>query len=235
MIKKSKIRRSDLPVICLIPARAGSKGVHQKNLAKLEDLTLVDWAVKVASDSDYAAVVSTNFVNIKEKTKLKNYEVIKRPENIACDNTEMADVILHAVQNVPEDCIVALLQPTSPFRNPKQLKSLVGIFKNSDCDLLMSVRPIDKSILKSGYVSSSGRFESISKPQWTFTNRQQLPQVYRPTGAFYIFEANWFKKNKSFQSQNIIVQKFDGDDCLDIDTYDDLTHAKAIAKNMKWW
>ena len=56
MIKKKKI-------LCIIPARKGSKGLKNKNLKILNKFSLVDWAIKCALGSKYIddIILSTDY------------------------------------------------------------------------------------------------------------------------------------------------------------------------------
>ena len=122
------------------------------------------------------------------------------------------------------------MQPTSPIRDIKDLKHAVKKFSETTrVDLLMSVTPNDSSILKSGLLED-GYFKPISSPQYTFENRQKLPQVYKPNGSFYIFRAGWFRENKSFVTNSILAYEVLGERSVDIDCLEDIQRAELILK-----
>ena len=64
MLMKNKI-------LCLIPARSGSKGIKYKNLAKLKGKPLLYWTIQIAKKIKYfdKIVVST------DSKKFQNYAI----------------------------------------------------------------------------------------------------------------------------------------------------------------
>ena len=58
-------------VVCLIPARSGSKGIKYKNLAKLKGKPLLYWTIQIAKKIKYfdKIVVST------DSKKFQNYAI----------------------------------------------------------------------------------------------------------------------------------------------------------------
>jgi N-acylneuraminate cytidylyltransferase len=59
-------------------------------------------------------------------------------------------------------------------------------------------------------------------------NRQQLPPVYRPNGAVYVFDADWFAANGSLASRSIGFVEMPEERSLDIDTAEDFGRISAM-------
>jgi len=84
-------------------------------------------------------------------------------------------------------------------------------------------------MLKSGFVQGN-RFIPVAEPEFTFMNRQDLPKLFRPNGAVYVFNGGWFEKNNGFNSNNVGVVEMPNENSLDIDNQDDFDRVAQIYK-----
>lgn len=117
--------------VAIIPVREGSKRLPHKNRKILGTKPLVAWTINAAFESKiFDEIIFTsndkellekceNFYNIGFNKGLK---IIKRPEELAQDDTTLDKVILHALKGYPLDTVVFLLAPTCPFRNATDIK-----------------------------------------------------------------------------------------------------------------
>jgi CMP-N,N'-diacetyllegionaminic acid synthase len=72
------------------------------------------------------------------------------------------------------------------------------------------------------------RFVPVSRPEYCFTNRQSLPEVYRPNGAVYVFSADWFLINGGLATHSIGALVMPPEQSQDIDTEADFRLAEAL-------
>jgi N-acylneuraminate cytidylyltransferase len=119
-----------------------------------------------------------------------------------------------------------LLQPTSPLRSAKQIVMGLDKFSNEKFNLVISVTEANSTVLKWGFMDAAG-FHPISKPEYCFTNRQQLPSLVRPNGAIYVFSADDFLNRGGFPSTQIGALHMSAEESLDIDTLDDFKRCEA--------
>lgn len=211
----------------IVPVRAGSKGMPGKNLRPLAGVPLWRRAVDQALAAGASrVVVSTDIPEILAGAPLEGVTVLPRPEALASDNTPMAPVILHAIESLGLKDTLVLLQCTSPLRNTEDIVAGVERFAKGGVDLVMSVTEADRSVLKYGRISD-GTFTALVDPSHPFTNRQSLPEVYRPNGAVYIFGADWFVGNGGFESDRIGALIMPSERSADIDTEDDFLRIEA--------
>ena len=94
--------KNNKKILGIIPARAGSKRVKDKNIRSFGNTTLLDIAINqglsssfidnlvVSSDSDRAGDISRNYFQ-------SGLEFINRPKNLANDNSTALEYIIHAV------------------------------------------------------------------------------------------------------------------------------------------
>src|SRR4051812_18063008 len=88
-----------MPVLALIPARGGSKGLPGKNLKLLGGRSLIAHAAVAARESDVVdrIVLSTDAEDIATEGVREGIEVLMRPAELATDESPMLPVIRHAV------------------------------------------------------------------------------------------------------------------------------------------
>lgn len=201
----------------LIPIRSGSKGLPGKNIRPFAGLPLFMHTVKQAKDVGVPDIVISTDIDQVLGFKFNPYvHLLERPVDLASDNSSMEEVIFHAISTLSLKGTIILLQVTSPLRTNESIVEALKLYKENSYELVMAVTSTDRSILKSGFVSGS-KFEPLSKSKHCFTNRQDLPKVYKPNGAIFIFDSAWFLQNKTLASDNIGVICMDEEISLDID------------------
>ena len=113
-----------MEILAIIPARGGSKGIKRKNLRPICSKPLVAYSIEAGLNSKFITktVVSTEDDEIAQVSKSFGAQVIKRPMELARDETKTIPVMLHAAkyledrENYRPDYVV-LLQPTCPLRD----------------------------------------------------------------------------------------------------------------------
>ena len=126
-----------MDVLGLIPARGGSKGVPAQEPRRVAGKPLLAWTVEAARGASELTrvVVSTDDDEIAAEAGV---EVLRRPAELAADDTPMLDVVHHAVAELSPD-IVVLLQPTSPLRRAEHVDAAVRLLLESGADAVVSV------------------------------------------------------------------------------------------------
>lgn len=137
---------NDLPVLGLIPARGGSKGLKHKNLMPLAGRPLIvhTIAAALASRRITRVVVSTDDPTIAEVARQAGAEApFLRPAELAADDTPALPVIRHALGWLDREgwpaAAVAYLQPTSPLRRPQHIDAAVDLLFSARADSVVSV------------------------------------------------------------------------------------------------
>jgi CMP-N-acetylneuraminic acid synthetase len=126
-----------MDVLGLIPARGGSKGIPRKNLATAGGKSLLAWAIEAANGAEQITrvVVSTDDDEIASAAAA---DVLRRPAELAGDDTPMIDVVRHAVDRLDPE-VVVLLQPTSPLRRSEHVDGAVLLLLETGADAVVSV------------------------------------------------------------------------------------------------
>ena len=220
--------------IAIVPLRAGSKGLPGKNVKILAGKPLYAHTIEHARKSGISEIViSTDIKDLITRDLGADVYVADRPAELSRDGTPMAEVLLHLLSTVIKGpATIALLQATSPLRDPQDISRAVRMLSESDYDLIMSVTPAKSSVLKWGTVHGE-RFSPISEPKFCFSNRTDLPQVFKPDGAVYVFEADWFRKNQTLETDNIGALITLPWRAHDIDTLEDFEIAEKTLTQVK--
>jgi CMP-N-acetylneuraminic acid synthetase len=205
----------------LIPLRAGSKGLPGKNIRLLAGKPLFQYSL----DAAYAAgathcVISSDIDSILNLPQTANLTTLRRPTALQGDTVDMAAVLLDTILRGQLTGTMVLLQATSPLRTAAHIRAGLEVFASGNYELVMSVTQAQRSVLKWGMLDQ-GRFKPLAEPAYCFSNRQQLPELVRPNGALYIFDAQWFVRNQGFVTDQIGAIEMSENDSLDIDTLDD--------------
>lgn len=124
-------------VVAVIPARGGSKGVPGKNLAPVGGVPLVVRAVRAARAARLVqrVVVSTDDPLIAEVARNAGAEIVARPAELSGDTATSESAVLHALDTIGADAVVALLiQCTSPFLTSSDIDAVTGAVLSDGAD-----------------------------------------------------------------------------------------------------
>lgn len=230
--------RRDHRILCIIPARGGSKGVPRKNIRDLAGKPLIYWTIKAALDSGVIdrLVVSTEDAEIARVAKRCGAEVIDRPQELASDTALTEPAMLHALEVVEEEGYrpdyVALIQCTSPFLTPSVIQEAVKKITEEGKKYDVISTYYEPHYAYRWKKTDDGHFIS-EYPVMNKPRRQDLVLEYPYCGAgqFYIIGTDLFKQTKNRYGGNngriggVIIPE---EDALQIDSELDLLLAEQI-------
>ena len=222
-------------ILCLIPARGGSKGIKNKNLVNLKGKPLLYWTLKIAKQINFfdKIVVSTDSKKIQKYAQNNNISApFLRPKSISKDNTPMKDVILQVLEYYKDNnyfpTAVVLLQPTSPFRTKSTIIKAYNIFIKKKLDSLFSVEKI-KHTHHPSYVFHDKKelLKSKLKNLNNKKNRQVIKDMYALDGGVIFITKSKIVKKSIIAGKIDYIEVFQPEN-LDIDTADDLRLCEMI-------
>ncbi|WP_198519845.1 acylneuraminate cytidylyltransferase family protein [Polaribacter sp. ALD11] len=213
-------------VLAIIPARGGSKGIRRKNMVNFNGKPLIQWSIDAANKSKYITdiLVTSDDDEILEYARKTNGVIdLKRPKELAKDNSRTEPVLVHALKNIDKEYdYLILLQPTSPLRTTEDIDLAFQKLINSEGASLISVCNIEVHPYKSFKVDKNGFLQGIINNEFPFYPRQKLPKVYKPNGAIYIIETAIFLKLEKLHTQRTIHYEMSKEKSLDVDVLTDL-------------
>lgn len=216
------------PIVGIVPIRGGSKGFPGKNIHPFSGEPLFLRAVNQALRHADCCILTTDIEEVLSAPVPEGCILLRRPAELAADETPMAPVLQHALTATGHRIGTALLlQATSPLRTDADVASAFERMGSGDHDLVLSVCAADRGILKYGLLEGN-RFEPVMRPDFCFTNRQDLPAVFRPNGAVYVFDIAKFLARGTLASSRIGAIVMPEERSIDIDTHDDLVRAERL-------
>jgi len=224
--------------IALIPARGGSKGIPNKNLAEVDGKSLVTRAINSAVQSgvvDFVVVSSDNQTILDEATKA-GAVAINRPANLASDSAAIEDAITHALQIFSKDhqvpATLVLLQPTSPLRQASTISDAVRIFaENGSTGSVYGVTEAEHHPYKS-FIATGSTLHPVRNIEDLSSSRQELPKAYRQSGSIYVVGVQDFLALKSLYVRPVRWIEVSREEAIDVDTPADLEAVRQAARNL---
>jgi CMP-N-acetylneuraminic acid synthetase len=228
----------EFEVIALIPARARSKGIPEKNLVELGGKSLVERAIYCAKNSPFVdhVVVSTDSSKIIDQAvrfgAIPHARELGASTDDADANTVVIEFLKHQVICEGKDFILAYLQPTSPFRTSRHLNDLFELMNKEDFFHCTSVTENLSSPFKAIVLDQGLEIKSIFDSKHLTANRQTLQPTFRPNGAIYTFLASQFKCSNAFPIVGSLAFVMDQVTSIDIDSEQDLLYARFISDEL---
>ncbi len=226
---------TDPRVLGIIPARGGSKGVPRKNIRNLNGKPLIAHTIQAGLNTSVvdSVVVSTDDEEIAQVAEEYGARVpFIRPANLATDEASTAPVITHTLeelQNLGEEYeTFVLLQPTSPLRTKEHIKEAYVLYRDSDCDSVISVYPTyDTRWKRTPDGAKKINYTDAAK------RRQDRDPEYVINGAIYITNVNQFLKTGKIIIGKTELYEMNEMNSIDIDTPFDLWLAEKIFRKKK--
>ena len=186
-----------MKVICLIPARGGSKGIPGKNIKELNQQPLISYSIldSLRSKLIEETYVSTDSVKIANVARKYGAEVpFMRPKKYATDKSQDVDYIKHFISwySTEKDYypnLIVGLRPTTPIREVDTIdRAISSILEHPDATSLRSVELFEESPYK-WFDINGGYLVPLLNDDKTMhmKPRQQVPKAYRPNGYIDIY------------------------------------------------
>lgn len=209
--------------IAVIPARKGSQGLKNKNLLKIDNKTLIERTINFAIESKMFSriILTTDYDNINNN----NIEFRKRPKELSKENTAMVEVIKDVIDNcnISKEDNIILLQPTSPFRNKKDLKKVIEQLRFFESSITVKEVEINTELIFSSKNKNELKTRNIDNKK---TNRQFNEIKYIPNGNIFGIRVRDFIVNNSFYGKTIGYVEQYGKCNIDINKKEDLLLTK---------
>lgn len=228
-------------VLAVIPARGGSKGIPNKNIAPVAGRPLIAWTIAAAQEARCVerVVLTTDSPVIAEVAREYGAETpFLRPPELAEDDTPGIVPILHAVGWLDEhegycpDYVMAL-QPTSPLRTAQDIEAAARLAWEKAADGVVSVCPAKHHPYWMKKIAEDGRMADFLPIDREYTRRQDLPPVYALNGALYLVRREVLVQRETWYTDRTYAYVMPPERSLDVDTPWELYLADLILRERR--
>ena len=216
-----------MKILAVIPARAGSKGIPNKNIRIIGGRPLIYYSIKTALASQYITdvIVSTDSDAVRIIADQMGTRIKWRDAKLCGDAVTLDAVIADAIPDNEKWDYIVTMQPTSPTLRVETLDAAIKFTIDNGYETVISA--INAPHL------SWGEKDGKKYPNYTERlNRQYLPPCYMETGAFVISHASVVTSETRIGSK-VDVFEVPEDEAQDVDTFEDLRSVAATLERQK--
>ena len=224
-------------VLCVIPARGGSKGLPGKNLMKLEGESLIARAVRHAREAGVCdvVVVTTDSEEIAREARGAGAltPFLREPElsgDLATTDATLQDALLRtevALSRTFDICV--FISPTDIFREPRWISACVDSLRGDDS--------LDSAFV--GLATHKNYWEQQEDGSWVrlrdwmkvYASRQVRRKIVREdTGLASASRSRIWREGRRIGDRVMIIAHDDDFSSIDIHKREDLDLASAALK-----
>ena len=221
-------------VVALSPARAGSKGVPNKNVRLLGGHSLLAWSIAACQKSKTIdrIVVSTDSSEYAELARQLGAEApFLRPQSISGDRSNDYDFIVHALdwflKEGGEPEYLVHIRPTTPLRDPQLIDDAVRLFATAKIGTsLRSVHEMSESAYKTFELALGGQLMRLGSKDTELdvanNARQEFPSTYQANGYVDVLSSAFVRKTGLLHGNHVIP--FVTPTVVEVDSENDFSH-----------
>ena len=203
-------------ILCIIPARGGSKRITKKNIKKFIDKPIIGYSIELAIKSGIfdEIMVSTDDDEIVEYSVKQGAKVpFKRSERNSRDSSSTESVILEVLDNYIERGtqfdFICCIYPTAVLLQEKHLKKGLEIIQLEKNYSVFAAAEFPHPIWRAFRLNKLGNAEPIWPPMLD-KRSQELEVSFHDIGYFYWLNSKEFHTKKALfepSSKMIIVER----------------------------
>jgi len=230
------MKLTDKKIFALICARAGSKGLPNKNIKCLGGTPLIAHSINVAKSVDIIdrVFVSTDGRDIAKVAKDAGAEIpYLRPDNLAQDDSPewlvWRDMLTYfdSIGEMPDALVV--LPPTAPLRSSEDVIGTIERFFGNDCDgVLCGTEARRSPEFNMVRIDASGACELPMKPRTSIARRQDSISFFDVTTVCYVVKPSFVLNQSAIFEGRILLQQVPLERAVDIDTQLDFVWAEFM-------
>ena len=233
-----KIKKID--IICIIPARGGSKELKKKNLQKVLNKKLIRYPIEYALNSKLigTVLVSTDDKNIaKEARKAGAITPFIRPKRISGDYTTTEETLKFSLLKYEKIIkkkfkICIFLTCTEIFRNPKWISQGLNILKkNKKIESVFVGTKSHKNFWEKINVKGTQEWRRMKSYMKIYSSRQIRKSIIREdTGLFCASRSKLWRVGRRIGDKVEIILNDQNFNSIDIHNNQDLQLANSAMR-----
>jgi len=223
--------------VALIPARAGSERVRDKNVRPLAGHPLLAYAIATARQSGIfdRIVCSTDSTRIAEVAQRYGVAVpFLRPKQLATATSPDIEWITHALGELGEHYdLFAIVRATNPFRGPDVLRrGLEQLLATPEADSIRAVELVKQHPGKMWVVEEKTMRPLLEQAHlavaWHAGQYQALPEIYVQNSALEIAWTRVVSQTGTREGRVVAPFFTKGHEGFNVDDEEDWARARAL-------
>lgn len=225
-----------MSVVCVIPARGGSKGILGKNLKRIGNLSLIQHCHLQATASNVfdRIVLTSEDPEILDHARDSGIHTILRPDQLATDEATSPAVLMNALETLSVTGesyeYAVLMEVTSPLRFVSDVRRLVEelIKPVSSAGVVSVAASRDHPQQAFVWSQEAGTLRPFSIGSERMIRRQELDVSLHPFGGLYGVRVEEFRKDPTFYPMGVRGIQLQDFQALEIDSPHELEIARAL-------
>jgi N-acylneuraminate cytidylyltransferase len=227
-------------IVACIFARAGSKGLPNKNIQTFNGKPLISWAVELALEVKQInkVFVSTDSEEIAEIARMAGASIpFIRPSELATDTSPEWHSWQHFIKfladkdgRLPE--VFLSLPATSPLRSTIDIENCLNEFKKGKADFVVGITPSERNpyfnMVKKG---EDNQVDLVIQQGDKYSRRQDTPEVFDLTTVCYVGKPSTILAKNSIFEGKVAGVEIPRERAIDIDTELDFQIAEFLFKS----
>lgn len=230
-------RLRDFKTLALIPARAGSKGLPDKNILKIGDSSLLELAIKAAQGAKYVddVLLSTDSeIYASLGSTVGAWIPSLRPSHLASDDANIMDTVRYVMSELALEYdkrydAVLIVEPSSPCRTSDDLDKVIErLMLNDQISAVATVSRLSAHYHPRKILSVNNDFiDHYLNADAEVTNRQELDTLYIRNGIGYALRVSALENRTNAiggMTAPLVIDR----PIVNIDDQNDLTYYKFL-------
>lgn len=217
-------------ILGIIPARAGSTGIKDKNLVsgpRLQGKPLLMYTVEAAVHSKRLDKVAVSSNDLDTLSSMPPKVLAHRREDAISGSDSPTEALLEVAMKIWKPDICVLLQLTSPLRTAEDIDAAIDLLEHDNADSVVSVAPEYGFRWHEGVDGAHSDYDPIHRPM------RQKQQLWKENGAIYAFTRNWWEQNHVRCGGKVSLYKMERATGIEIDEPLDLALVSATLAHDK--
>lgn len=207
-------------LVAVIPVRAGSQRVIDKNFRPFAGKSLLEHKLEVIKTLPVDDIIintdSEEAINIAKREGISFHRREEYYASSSCSNSEFH----HYLAKVTNSENILIAQVTAPLLSRESFLKAIDTFYQSECDSLMSVKILKEFIW---YNNKPLNYSLDNTP-----NSQDLPEYLIPTFGLVVVKREAMLKARSYIGEKPFFYPVSQEEALDIDTELDFEFAEFL-------
>lgn len=217
-------------IVCIIPARGGSKGIPKKNIIPFAGKPLIAWSIEQAKRSRYISdiYVTSDDDDILRISSSYGVKVIRRPKVISGDTASSESALIHALSEIKfKPNLIVFLQAVAPLRKYNDIDCAIKKIFEDRADSLFSGSYLEDFFV---WIETEKGLKSLNYDYKNRKRRQETDKSFVENGSIYIFKPVIIEKENNRLGGKISIYEMEFWQSFEIDTYEDIELCEWLFK-----